>query len=200
VRKRETQQCRTVSLEEVVFGHRITAEDGKVEVCAGGGCFFLPFGAFLLLFGCGAIVLLIRAGGDELVRGAIGIVMALFAFLGFVLVFGRYRLEIDANSGTYREGNRLLLFFEKTRGSLDEFDTVTLKRHASSGSTTTGRMTTYAIQLSGPKGTLNIGSRSTLEQARSEAKKVATALNLPLAQPGAAQGGESADASSPPVS
>ena len=139
------------------------------------------FGAFLFLFGCGAIVLLIRTDGDEFVRIAIGVVMALFACLGIVLIFGRYRLEIDAKSRTYREGNRLLLFFEKARGSLDEFRTVTVRRHASGGSTTGRRSKTYAIQLLGPMGTLDIGSRSTLSQAHIEAEKVSRALDLPFA-------------------
>ncbi len=198
VKKRTTRQSQTVSLEEAVFGHRITAKDGRVEVRAGGGCFLIPFGAFLLLLGCGVIVLLVRAEGDELVRGVIGIVMALFAFLGFALVFGRYHLEIDAHSGSYREGNRLLLFFEKTKGRLDEFDAVTVKRHTPSSGGNTGRKRAiYAIQLSGPGGALDLGSRSVLTQARSEAKKVAKALNLPLGQRGAAQAQDAESTASP---
>ena len=180
-RKRKTSQGRTLSMEEVVFGYRVTAEDGKVEVCIGGGCLSL-FGMFFLLFGSGVMVFVIRTVSDASTLGTFVTASAVFALIGAVLVFGRYRLKIDAHSRTYRRGCSLLVFFVTKRGSLDEFDEVTLTHEVLVDRVSSGHRvrTYYPIQLSGPQGALSIASRSSLSQGRSEAKKVAKALNLPL--------------------
>jgi hypothetical protein len=161
---------------------RVTVADGRVEV-RGGGC--LPvMGILFLLLGAAPIVAFLVFGefslGGLLIFGFNGL---FFIAVGAWLTFGRYAIDIDGHSRTYRKRFGMLVAKE-TAGSLDGFCTVTVSRRERQRPRDRGGSTTYTdypIRLEGSTETLDIAAPDVLENARRDAEQVAKALGFPLA-------------------
>ncbi len=157
----------------------LRTEDGRVEICWGGGWPSLC-GVPFLVAGCFVAFYFAQIGGLLMIPGILSSMV--LVVIGGWIWFGRAGLEIDADSRTYRQWYGLLALTKETTGSLDEFDQVAVDREVRTSSRRGRRQTctVYPIRLVGPAKRLDIEACWDRTAAREEAKEVAKALGLPL--------------------
>jgi hypothetical protein len=158
----------------------LRTEEGRVEICWGGGWPALC-GVPLVVAGCIVAFYFAQIGGPMAI---LGILVCMAPVLGGGWIWlGRRGLEIDADSRTYRQWYGLLTLTKETIGSLDEFEEVAVDREVrtSSGRGREQTCTVYPIRLVGPAKRLDIEECWDRTLARDEAKEVAKALGLALA-------------------
>ena len=159
---------------------RLRTEQGRVEICWGGGWPALC-GVPAVVAGCFVAFYFVQIGGPMAILGIL-VSMAMVLGGGWIWL-GRRGLELDADSRTYRQWYGLLTLSRQTTGSLDEFDKVAVDREVrtSSGKGREQTRTVYPIRLVGPAKRLDIEEYLDRTAAREEAEQVAKALGLALA-------------------
>jgi len=148
---------------------------------SGGGClvlFGLPFlcvGLVVMLASLGLLPLEWEGGSRP--PWFVGVPFgAVFAAVGAAFVFGRGGIIIDRRNRTVATWWGLLVPFSRKEYSLDDYDSITIKREVHRSQETT--YTAYPVRLEGGKKPIDWEEPRKYRKAREEAERLATFLEL----------------------
>ena len=148
---------------------------------SGGGClvlFGLPFlcaGLVVMLSSLGLLPLEWEGGSPP--PWYFGVPFgAVFAAVGAAFVFGRSGIIIDRRNRTVATWWGLLVPFSRKEYSLDDYDSITIKREVRKSDEST--CTVYPVRLKGGKKPIDWEEPRKYRKAREEAERLATFLEL----------------------